>query len=341
MIPINNPPPISGLYFRHFQGESDYSKIAAVLIDSEKADQIERKVTAKDIANAYQDLKNCDPYQDIVIAEVSGEMIGYVRGWWRDESESVRLYEHNGFIIPEWRRKGIGWAMLIWIENRLLDISATHVPEMTKFFQVNISQFQNGTAIMLEHTGYYSVRYFYEMVRPTLDDIPTFPLPEGLVIRPVLPEQYHAIWLSIDETSRDEWGYKQPTDDDYHEWLTSPHFQPHLWKIAWNKATNQVIGHVLTYIDFNENKQFGRKRGYTEGIGVDKAWRRLGIARALINQSLLAQKEAGMTESALVADSESMSGVTRLYENCGFQITKYSSIYRKPLVLELKKGSAC
>jgi hypothetical protein len=38
-----------------------------------------------------------------------------------------------------------------------------------------------------------------------------------------------------------------------------------------------------------------------------------------------------MTESAQVADSESTSGVTRLYESCGFQIVNRDTVYRKPL----------
>ena len=188
---------------------------------------------------------------------------------------------------------------------------------------------------MLEHSGYEPVRYFYEMVRPTLEDIPELPLPDDLVIKSVLPDHYSAIWKSVDETSQDEWGYKRPTDDDYQEWLTSPHFQPHLWQVAWDIAGNLVIGHVLTFIDDDENEQFNRKRGYTEGIGVDRAWRRRGLARALISRSLQAQKAAGMTESALAADGDSQSGVTRLYESCGFQIMKCNTIYRKALGTEV------
>jgi len=32
---------------------------------------------------------------------------------------------------------------------------------------------------MLERAGYQAIRYFYEMVRPTLDDVPELPLPTG------------------------------------------------------------------------------------------------------------------------------------------------------------------
>ena len=96
--------------------------------------------------------------------------------------------------------------------------------------------------------------------------------------------------------------------------------------------TAAAIGPVISqYIDEEENKQCNRKRGYAEGIGVDQSWRRRGLARALISRSLQVQKSAGMTESALAPDSDSTSGVTRLYESCGFQIVKCNTIYRKPM----------
>jgi len=91
------------------------------------------------------------------------------------------------------------------------------------------------------------------------------------------------------------------------------------------------VGHVLTYIHHDENKQFDRKRGYTEWIGVARPWRRRGVARALISRSLQAQKAAGMTESALVVDGDNPNEATRLYESCGFQVVKKDTLYRKPL----------
>jgi mycothiol synthase len=331
MIYIENTPTIIGLRFRHFLGENDYAKIAKVIMASEAADQSIRVVTADDLANAYQRMSHCDPYRDTIIAEVAGEMVGYTRGWWQDDSSSARSYVQNGFVSPEWRRKGIGQAMLVWMEKRLREIAATHPPGLTRLYQVNVSQFQKGSAIMLERSGYQPVRYFYQMVRPNLDDIPEFPLPVGVEIRTVSPEHYRLIWRLNDETSQDEWGYKTSNEDDYQEWLSHPYFQPDLWQVAWDSASNQIIGQVLTYIHHDENKQFNRTRGYTEGIGVARAWRRRGVAHALISRSLQAQKAAGMTESALVVDSDNPSGTTHLYESCGFQIVKCDTLYRKPM----------
>lgn len=328
-INLNSAPAITGLSFRHFEGESDYPKMIKVVEASLDADKIERANTLEELANNYAHLTNSDPYQDMIFAEVDGEVIGYARGWWQDETNGPLIYGSVGFLTPAWRRKGIGSRMLAWVEDRLREIASSHAAEREKCFQNFTGEVQVGLIAMLEKNGYQPVRYFYEMVRPTLDHIPDFPLPQGLEVRAVLPEHYRAIWDADMEAFLDHWGFSAPSEEDYQGWLTGNTFQPHLWKIAWDVATNQVAGQVKSFINEEENKKFERKRGYTEFISVRRPWRKKGLARALIVQSLHAQKEAGMTESALGVDTENLSGATHVYEDCGFQVVKRNTVYRK------------
>lgn len=326
---LSNAPAVKGLSFRHFAGESDYPKMVKVIEASVDADKIERANTVEELANNYAHLTNSDPYQDMIFAEVDGEVIGYARGWWQDETNGPLNYGHVGFLAPAWRRKGIGGRMLHWVEDRLREVASSHAADREKCFQAFAAQAQTGLIAMFEKNGYQPVRYFYEMVRPTLENIPDFPLPQGLEVRPVLPEHYRAIWDADMEAFLDHWGFSAPSEEDYQGWLTGTTFQPHLWKIAWDVATNQVAGQVKPFINEEENKKFGRKRGYTEFISVRRPWRKKGLARALIVQSLHAQKEAGMTESALGVDTENLSGATHVYEDCGFQVVKRNTVYRK------------
>lgn len=332
-ISLPDAPPISGLKFRHFRGESDYPQMVAAIAASADADQVERATTLEDVANTYNHLTNSDPYQDMIFAEINGQVIGYSRGWWFIEGEDgPYLYAIVGFLVPDFRRKGIGQLMVGWMEDRLRAISAGHPPERSKFYQVFVSDSETGLVNLLEKKGYQAIRYFYEMVRPSLDDIPDFPLPAGLEVRPVLPEHYRLLWDAADEAFRDHWGYAHLTEEDYQAWLNnSREFQPHLFQVAWDIESNQVAGQVQTFIDHLENEKYQRKRGYTEGISVRRTWRRRGLARALIARSLQVQKEAGMTESALGVDSENLSGATRIYEECGFRVVKRSAAYRKEL----------
>ena len=212
------------------------------------------------------------------------------------------------------------------------EIATAHPAEITKCFQASAFQFQSGTIGLLERSGYQLIRAFEQMLRPTLENIPNFALPDGLSIRAALPEHYRAIWNVVEETFQDCWGCAAFTEEFYQAWLANKaHFQPHLWQIAWDDNTNQIIGHVLTFIDKAENEQNKRRRGYTEFIGVCRSWRKRGVARALISRSLQVQKADGMTESALGVDTESSSGANRLYEQCGFKAIKRNIIFSKPL----------
>lgn len=331
-IKVPGAPAIPGLVFRRFSGPADFPAMVAALNASEAADGEERVVTVEGITNNYAHLSNSDPAHDMLIIEVNGEVAGYARVFWFDETGGPIVYTPFAYLAPAWRRKGIGRAVLHWMERRLAEIAVGHPGDRTKTYQAFALQGAAGLAALLEQEGYRPVRYFYQMVRPDLEKIPDFPLPEGIEVRPALPEHYRAIWDAGNEAFRDHWGYSPPTEEDYQAWLgDKAHFQPHLWQIAWDVATDQVAGQVGTYIDYAENEEFHRQRGWTEGISVCRPWRRRGLARALIVRSLRAQKAAGMTESALGVDSENISGATRVYEACGFRVMKRNTAYRKLL----------
>jgi mycothiol synthase len=336
-VVVAGAPPIPGLRFRRFGGAADYPQMAATLMASCAADNDERTFGVDDFAHDYSHLTNCDLSQDMIIAEVNGDMVAYARTWWWEEANGPNVYESVGFVVPAWRRRGIGRAILRWLEQRQRSIAAGHPAGRAKFFQLDSWKEAVGAAALAQAEGYRPVRVYHEMLRPTLDNIPDFPLPAGLEVRPVLPEHYRAIWDAEREAFRDHWGFGEPSEADYQGWLTNKTlFQPQIWQVAWDVAGDQVAGMVRTYINDAENERFQRRRGYTEFISVRRPWRRRGLARALIARSLRVQRDLGMTESALGVDSENISGATRVYEACGFVAIKSGTVYRK----ELSEGPA-
>jgi len=327
---IPDAPDIAGLVFRAFRGESDYPTIAAVLQGSSDADQIEEVRTAEDVAREYAHLTNCDPYRDVSLVEVNGQVVGYKRVTWWKESNGAYIYFHVAYLLPAWRGQGIGRAMLRHSERRLREIAAEHATDEGAFFETFAYQTQPGLESLLREEGYAPMRYFYDMVRENLDDIPAAPLPPGLEVRPVEPAHYRTIWEALDEAFRDHWGHSPATEEDYQLWLKDPNFDPSLWRVAW--AGDEVAGMVLSYIDVRENAKYNRQRGWTEDICVRRPWRRRGLARALLVQSLHAVKERGMTEAALGVDTANPNGALSLYESVGFQVAKRITVYRKLVV---------
>lgn len=329
--PLSLPeaPAIPGLSFRRFRGPSDFPHMVAVREGSKATDKIERVDTVESLAASYAHLTNCDPYQDMLFAEVDGQVIGYSRVTWWQESNGPRVYLHFGVLLPAWRRKGIGRAMLRANERRLREIAATHPVDGERVLQSWADQYEQNNEALLRSQGYTRIRDSYDMRRPNLDSLPDFRLPDGLELRPVTPEQYRTIWEADVEAFRDHWGFSPPTEDDYQSWLKFPHFEPSLWRVAWDG--DQVAGQVRSFIDKSENAEYKRLRGYTEFISVRRPWRKRGLARALIVLSLEALRERGMQEAALGVDAENLSGALRVYESCGFEVVRRNSVYRKPL----------
>jgi ribosomal protein S18 acetylase RimI-like enzyme len=329
-IIVPEAPAIPGLVLRRFRGKADYPLMVAVIAGSKDADDLEWVTSAEDVARNYRHLVNCDPDQDMLFVEVDGQVVGYSRVWWTQEDAGKRLYQHFAHLLPAWRKKGLRRAMLRYNERRLSEIAAEIRDDSPCFFEAYASESEGLWASLLESEGYEGVRYGFSMVRPDLENIPDLPLPKGLEVRPVEPEHITPIWEAAKEAFRDHWGYSEEAwDQELASWRESPLFMPHLWQVAWDG--DQVAGMVQNFINEAENEEYGRQRGYTEGISVRRPWRRQGLAKALIARSFHVIKDLGMTEAALGVDADNPNGALQLYRSMGFQQVRRHTTYRKPL----------
>lgn len=324
---------ITGLTLRRFRGEVDYPAIIGILRGSANADGLERAEQLEDIVNTYTHLHHCDPYRDMLFAEVDRDVIGYCRTWWEVEGSGQWIGFQLGNVLPQWRRKGIGSTFLSFTEERLHHIAGQlkETGELPADAPCLLDNFVSSTETdrinLLERRGYLPVRYAFEMVRPDLENIPDLPLPEGIEVRPVEADHMRLIWEASNEAFRDHWGYIPDPWEAFEQMINDPDFDPSIWRVAWQG--DEIAGMVLSFINQDENEMYGHKRGYTENICVRRPWRRQGLAKALIAQSLEALKERGMTDAGLGVDAENISGALHLYEFMGYRVVKRQTIYRK------------
>jgi mycothiol synthase len=324
-------PSIPGLVFRRTQGEADLPGILAVINGSKAADGIDEVETLDNLRNNYEHPINSDPSKDLLLVQVNGQVVGYSRVMWDELHAGGRTYTNFGFLLPEWRDKGIGRAMLRHNEARSCEIAAGHPADGLRWYQSFAYEAEAGKHNLLLAEGYQVVRSFYLMNRPDLENIPDLCLPEGLEIRPVQPEHLRIIMRAADEAFADAWGEEVHGEDGYERFLGSEECQPEIWKVAWDTRTNQVAGMVLGYIKEEENRVHNRKLGWTENIAVRKPWRRQGVASALMVANMRELKARGMTEAALGVDTENVTGALRLYERMGFRPVATEHMYRKAM----------
>jgi len=329
LFPAPTPMP-DGVILRRLRAPDDYVAMNAIANAIRLAEGTDFSTTDEQFAQFYANPPGSDPAADVAIAEDAGRVVGYGRVAYQQELTGDRIYEVIPFVDPVVAGSALFGAMIDALEARARAIAAAH-PSGTKLFETFGGDLAPQRDAQLLARGYAAARHFYSMVRPSVDDLPDAPMPEGLEVRDVRPEHLPAIWAAADEAFRDHWGYVEPSADDYERFVNDPVTNDtSLWRVAWDG--DEVAGQVRGFINIDENQRLNRRRGYTEFISVRRPWRRRGLARALIAASFPLLRARGMTEAALGVDTENTSGALRIYEGCGFVAVSRQATYRKPIV---------
>ncbi|MFX1563246.1 MAG: GNAT family N-acetyltransferase [Promethearchaeota archaeon] len=328
-IAVIDAPNIPGLSFRRFRGESDYQAMVEVLNACKEEDRLERAFTVDGIAYYVTNLANSNPHEDFIFAEIEGKLIAYGSADWHQESTGTWVFDLNGWVIPSWRRRGIGRAILHWQEQRMREVASQIDDDNPRTFHGWASEVKIAKKALLTSEGYEAHSYIVDMVRPTLNDLPNVELPEGIEVKSVKPKHYRLIFDAGNEAMRDHIGYSEPTEEDFKQFKDNPHLDTSLWRVAWED--DKVVGMVRSYINEAENEEYGRKRTYINHVSVRRPWRRKGIARVLLVKVLQAIKERNMKEAALDVHTDNPNQALRLYESVGFEVVEMFAWYRKPM----------
>lgn len=334
---MKTPAPISapaGVILRPFAGDPDLDAMVEIFTSANEADGIDERVSREQLANWIAFPKpNFDPGKDVVVAEVDGRPAGY--GWtsWVDTNDGLRDYLTRGFVHADFRRRGIGTAILAHNEARLLEVARSQETDRPRFFIGFAPDARVGAVALLTGAGYRPVRYFFDMLRPTLKEIDVPPMPEGLEIRPAEGRaQLRRLFDADVEAFRDHWGGFDASDESFEQWMADPDLDPSLNVVAWDG--DQIAGAVVNIINEHENREMGRARGLLDSVFVRRPWRGRGLAAALVARSLVVLRDRGMTSAWLGVDADNPTGALRLYEKAGFGVHIRSTAYRRPMELD-------
>lgn len=327
-IPIATAPAIPGLTFRRFRGEPDYPEMLRVHEGSRERDQIDRHApragvpTLDELTRRMAGTPAGTP--DMVLAEIAGRLVGYNRVTSWTEEDGAAVYLHLGWLLPEWRGMGIGSALFRAAEARCRERATSEQSARAVYATNATSTEREATALTLAN-GYTVVRRLADM--KLMAPIPTEepPLPTGVEIRPVVPDQYPAIFRGYRAIWSGLWGVEQETDDTYREFVDDmvnvPGYHPDLWRIAW--SGDEVVGLVFCHL-------YDGFADVTE-VGVRADWQRRGLARALLVRAMRAVPAHGVEDIRIVTDALDGRGARSLYESVGFRSRKEHVLYRKPM----------
>ncbi|HEX7171504.1 MAG TPA: GNAT family N-acetyltransferase [Candidatus Limnocylindria bacterium] len=322
---------IPGLVFRAFAGEADLPEAVRIGNAEWVADGVSSRASLDDQRAWWSHpSEQFDPARDVDIVELGGRMVAIAERSWIDTSDGVREYRSRCWVDPSVRRRGIGTVMLRRNEAEARELAATHEADRPRAHGFGTADTSAGAPILAERSGYTPVRWFADMERSLTDELPEVPeLPDGLEIRAVSAADAPAIWRADHDAFRDHWGGFDDSEASYRRWIESPDFQPERMVVAWDGE--EVAAAVLNAVYPEENRQLGLKRGWLDSVFTRRAWRRRGLARALIVRSLHRLRSEGLEAAALGVDAANPSGAFGLYESAGFRVTERFTQWRKPM----------
>jgi mycothiol synthase len=321
---------LAGL-LRAYAGEADIPAIVDVQNAENEADGLPERTSIESRRADYRHASpSFDVQRDVTLAEVDGRPVAYSTREWVDTHDAhLREYRVGGAVHPDHRRRGIGRALLADNEQRSRQLAATHRTDRQQVLATFTGDQQAGARALMAGAGYREVRWFFDMIRHDLDDVPDVPLPDALEIRPITPDFYRRVWDADHEAFRDHWGGHDDSPASMQRFLDNPDTDPSLWLIAFDG--DEIAGGVINGIYRDENAALGVERGWLDSVFTRRQWRRRGLARALIARSLLLLRERGMAEAMLGVDAGNPTGALGLYESVGFRVRARYSAWRKPM----------
>ena len=188
--------------------------MAEVLNAARAGDGVDEVRTTESLRGEYAHLDEFRVERDVVVALVHGRMVGYAMGT-LVERDGMLVGEMWGAVRPEDRHRGIGTALWRANRDRLAAAAADDPRPGPRELRSYALDIEAADLALIADQGYVPIRYGFEMRRFLTGSLPEHPLPDGLELRPVRPEDHRAIWEADAEAFRDHWGHREQTEGDF------------------------------------------------------------------------------------------------------------------------------
>lgn len=216
--------------------------------------------------------------------------------------------EGYGRVHPDHRRRGVGSALIEWIERR----ASRDAPPM---LYLGILSTDTAAGRLLRGRGCEVVRTFWHMeIDPARRAGPVSP--EGIEIRPYRHDSdVRAVHDALEEAFQGHWRHEPYPFDQHAEEMGRA--DPRIAPVATygGEVVGAAVGRVL------------EDTGWIDVLGVRPPWRGRGIAKALLLRCFEGFSGLGSRSVLLNVDSENATGATRLYESVGMRVRRSFDVY--------------
>jgi ribosomal protein S18 acetylase RimI-like enzyme len=303
------------------------------------ADGTEDHYAASDLAEELEE-PGVDPLLDTLGAWDGRDMVAF--GQLRVAAsllEGTATAFLGGGVHPGWRGRGLGRAVMDWIEPRAAQLAGMRHPGAPGLMSVWAGDPGSASARLAAARGYKPARYLQDLCLDLDRWSPPKPAAgDSLAARPgVVGSPLDLSDLALVEATRRAHNeafaeQRGSAERDRRVWasqLSAATFRSDLSRIALSAEAGlapeeSVDSYVLS-------AEYVPGELYVCLVGTRRRARRRGAASLLLCEVLSAAKEAGYRTASLGVDAESATQGVRLYERVGFRRVRTDVVYEKPL----------
>lgn len=230
--------------------------------------------------------------------------------------ESVLRALLRGGVDPGWRGRGIGRAVLAWVEGRGRQKLAATGSDLPARLAVMVEERARDQRRLYAAGGFSPVRWYTTMRRDLSHPLPDGPVPDGLRLVPWHDDLDEAVRLAHNEAFADHWGSEPLTAESW------GHHDAHFareWSFVALTEADDVAGYVISGRYPQDWPVLGYSCGFADVLGVRRPWRGRGLASALLIEAMRAYRDDGMGYAMLRVDTANPTGAVGLYERLGYE----------------------
>jgi mycothiol synthase len=236
---------------------------------------------------------------DVLLAEASGTAVGYA---------DVMAHGDSAWLDVRGTDEVAYDPLLVAIVERATTKRKEHIRGWA-------SEGDRGLQDAYERAGFRPFRHSFRMEIDLVDEVPEPLWPDGHVVRGFREGEERRVHQAQMDSFADTWGFSEFPFETWAHWSMGALFQPEHWFVV--ESGDDLAAIALCRVPETEPEL-----GWVDILGVLPAYRRRGLAIALLQHVFRHFAALGLEQVALSVDAENPTGAVRLYERAGMHVAR-------------------
>ncbi|MGV9286073.1 GNAT family N-acetyltransferase [Streptomyces sp. NPDC003719] len=249
-------------------------------------------------------------------------MVGYSSAAHKPVAEGVHRVVVSGGVHPDHRRRGLGAELLAAGIRSAKALHAIHHPGLPLAVDVHNNALNDGALACYRAAGMTPFRRYSHLRHPLGAAIVAAPTPEGFVFESHSADNDPEFYAVGNESFLDRRGGVPTPPEQWRGLLGWQAFRPGLSFLLREADSGAAVGMLLTFSWDADTEATGVRDAHFLRVGTRRAYRRRGVAGALISHALRRAQDEGFDRASIEVDADSLTGADGLYERAGFTVAR-------------------